>query len=70
MNLMVLDYIKDFTTAICNCHGGGVDTINGDGSRELAVTRRVRLGWNAFNNLSIMLCGNRYTWKIKGTVHV
>ena len=32
-------------------------------TNELAVMRRVRSGWNAFNNLSSMPCGNRYTGK-------
>ena len=63
----VNDILKDLERVDNFCYLG--DTINGDGSSELSVTRRVRLGWNAFNNLSSMLCGNRYTWKLKGRIY-
>ena len=61
------DILKDLERVNNFCYLG--DTINGDGSSELSVTRRVQAGWNAFNNLSSILCGNRYTWKIKGKVY-
>ena len=40
----------------------------GEGS-ELAVTRRIGLGWKAFNSVSSMLCGKRHTWNIKGKIY-
>ena len=30
--------------------------MNGGGGRELAVTRKIGLGWKAFNSMSSMLC--------------
>ena len=45
--------LKDLERLGHFCYLG--DTINGDESSELAVTRRVRSDWNAFNNLSSML---------------
>ena len=41
---------------------------SGKGS-ELAVTRRIRLGWKAFNSMSFMLCGKRHTWNIKRLIY-
>ena len=32
------------------------DNVNGGGGSELAVTRRIGLGWKAFNSVSSMLC--------------
>ena len=45
------------------------DNVNGGGGNELAVTRRIRLGWKAFNSVSSMLCGKRHTWNIKGQIY-
>ena len=41
------------------------DNMNGEGRSELAVTRKIGLGWKAFNSMSFMLCGKRHTWNIK-----
>ena len=40
------------------------DKVIGGGESELAVTRRIRLGWKAFNSVSSRLCGKRHTWNI------
>ena len=45
------------------------DKMNGGGGSELAVTRRIGLGWKAFNSVSSMLCGKRHTWNIKGQIY-
>ena len=45
------------------------DKVNGGGRSELAVTRRIALGWKAFNSVSSMLCGERHTWNIKGKIY-
>ena len=45
------------------------DNVNGGGGSELAVTRRIGLGWKAFNSVSSMLCGKRHTWYIKGQIY-
>ena len=37
------------------------DNVNGGRESELAVTRRIGLGWKAFNSVSSMLCGKRHT---------
>ena len=34
--------------------------MNGGGESELAVTRRIGLGWKAFNSVSSMLCGKTH----------
>ena len=34
--------------------------MNGGGGSELAVTRRIGLGWKAFNSMSSMLCGKTH----------
>ena len=44
------------------------DNVNGVGGSELGVTRRIGLGWKAFNSVSSTLCGKRHTWNIKGHV--
>ena len=36
------------------------DNVNGGGRCELAVTRRIGLGWKAFNSVSSMLCGKTH----------
>ena len=36
------------------------DNMNGGGRSELAVTRRIELGWKSFNSMFSMLCGKRY----------
>ena len=41
------------------------DNMNGGGRSEPVVTRRIGLGWKAFNSMSFMLCGKRHTWNIK-----
>ena len=41
------------------------DNMNRGGGSELAITRRIGLGWKAFNSMSSMLCGKRDTWSIK-----
>ena len=43
--------------------------MKGRGGSELAVTRRIGLGWKAFNSVSSMLCGKRHTWNIKGQIY-
>ena len=45
------------------------DNVNGGGGSELAVTRRIGLGWKTFNSVSSMLCGKRHTWNIKGQIY-
>ena len=45
------------------------DNVNGGEESELAVTRRIGLGWKAFNSVSSMLCGKRLTWNIKGQIY-
>ena len=45
------------------------DNVNGGGGSELAVTRRIGLGWKAFNSVSFMLCDKRHTWNIKGQIY-
>ena len=45
------------------------DNVNGGGESELAVTRRIGLGWKAFNSVSSMLCGKRHTWNIEGKIY-
>ena len=45
------------------------DNVNGGGGSELAVRRRIRLGWKAFNSVSSMLCGKRQTWNTKGQIY-
>ena len=45
------------------------DEVNGGGGSELAVTRRIGLGWKAVNSVSSMLCGKRHTWNIKGQIY-
>ena len=42
---------------------------NGGGGSELAVTRRIGLGWKAFNSMSSLLCGKRHTWNIKEQIN-
>ena len=49
------------------CHLG--DTMNGGGVSELAVTRKIGLGWKAFNSMSSILCGKRHTWNIKEQIY-
>ena len=41
------------------------DNMSGGEGSELDVTRRIRLGWKAFNSMSSILCGKRHTWNIK-----
>ena len=45
------------------------DNVNGGGGSELAVTRRIGLGWKAFNSMSPMLCDKRYTWNVKRQIY-
>ena len=45
------------------------DNVNGGRGSELAVTRKIGLGWKAFNSVSSMLCGKRHTWNIKGQIY-
>ena len=46
------------------------DNMNEGGRSELAVTRRIGLGWKAFNSMSSMLCSKRHTWNIKGQIYM
>ena len=46
-----------------------VDNMNGGGKSELAVTRRIGLGWKAFNSMSSMLYGKRHTSNIKRKIY-
>ena len=43
--------------------------MNGGGESELAVTRRIGLGWKTFNSVSSILCGKRHSWNIKGQIY-
>ena len=43
--------------------------MNGGGGSELAVTRRIGLGWKAFNSVFSMLCGKRHTRNIKRQIY-
>ena len=43
--------------------------MNGGGGSELAVIRKIGLGWKVFNSMSSMLCGKRHTWNIKGKIY-
>ena len=43
--------------------------MNGGGGSELAIIRRIGLGWKAFNSVSSTLCGKRHTWNIKGQIY-
>ena len=45
------------------------DNVNGGSGSELAVTRRIGLGWKVFNRVFSMLCGKRHTWNIKGQIY-
>ena len=45
------------------------DNMNGGGGSELAITRRIRLRWKAFNSMSSMLRGKRQTWNIKEKIY-
>ena len=45
------------------------DNVNGGGGSELAVTRRIGLGWKEFNSVSSILCGKRHTWNIKEKIY-
>ena len=45
------------------------DNVNGEGGSELAVTRRIGLGWKALNSVSFMLCGKRHTWNIERQIY-
>jgi len=40
-----------------------------DGGSDLAVTRRVGLGWKAYYTLSTILCGERYSLNLKGCIY-
>ena len=46
------------------------DNVNGGGGSDLAVTRRIGLGWKAFNSVFSMLCGKRHTWNIKRQIYM
>ena len=45
------------------------DTINSGGGCEVSVVRRCQFGWLKFNELSSLLCGNRFSMKIKGKIY-
>ena len=45
------------------------DNVNGGGGSELAVTRRIGLGWKAFKSISSMLCAKRHTWNVKEQIY-
>ena len=45
------------------------DNMNGERGSELVVTRRIGLGWKAFNSMSSMLRDKRYTWNIKRKIY-
>ena len=44
------------------------DMMNEGGGCEIAVSRRCHLGWARFNELAGILCGRRFTWKLRGKV--
>ena len=46
------------------------DNANGGRRSEPVVTRRIGLGWKAFNSMSSMLCGKRHTWNIKEKIYM
>ena len=45
------------------------DVINSGGGCEIAVARRSRFGWIKFNELASILCGRRFTMKMKGKIY-
>ena len=45
------------------------DNMNGGEGSELAFTRRLGLGWKAFNGMFSMLCGKRHTWNVKKQIY-
>ncbi|XP_077990971.1 uncharacterized protein LOC144445305 [Glandiceps talaboti] len=59
--LQELDRVKEF------CYLG--DTLDGAGGSELAVTKRVGLGWRKFRDLESILCGCRLTLAMKGRIY-
>ena len=56
-----LERVEDF------CYLG--DSLDGAGGSELAVTRRVGLGWKKFRDLESVLCGRRLTLAMKGRIY-
>ena len=59
--LKELDRVKEF------CYLG--DTLDEAGGSELAVTKRVGLGWRRFRELESVLCGHRLTLALKGRIY-
>ena len=59
--------LSELEKANSYCYLG--DNMNGGGGSELAITRRIGLGWKAFNSMSSMLCGKRHTWNIKKQIY-
>ena len=45
------------------------DKLNAGGGCLSTVTARVRVGWMKFRELSAVLCGGRWSVKMKGKVH-
>jgi len=45
------------------------DCVSSEGGCRRAVTMRVRAGWNKFRNLSGVLCGKRWSLKMKGIIY-
>ena len=52
-----------------NNYGYLGDNVNSGGGNELAVTRRIELGWEAFKSMSSMLSSKRHTWNIKRQIY-
>ena len=42
------------------------DVLNKGGRCEIAVLRRCHLGWARFNELASILCGRKFSWKLRG----
>ena len=45
------------------------DRRNASGGCETAVTSRVRIGWMKFGECGELLCGRRFSWRMKGMVY-
>ena len=45
------------------------DRLNASGGSESAVTARVRIGWSKFRECHEVLCGRRFTLKLKGRIY-
>ena len=56
-----VDFVKSF------CYLG--DRLNASGGSEAVVTARTRIGWIKFRECGELLCGRKFSLKIKGKVY-